>query len=63
MSRYMVQSVIVYGVNVFAMPGMQCVVYAIEYQVTESLCYNSHCSLYSGKVWLGRSLVNLANFP
>ena len=36
MSRFTVQSVIVCGVNLFAMPRMQCVVYAIQYKVVKS---------------------------
>ena len=32
MSEFMVQSVTVYGVNLLAMPEMQCVVYALEYK-------------------------------
>ena len=37
---FTVQSVIFYRVNLFAMPGMQCVVYALEYKDVESPCYN-----------------------
>ena len=38
MSGFKVQSVIVCGVNLFAMPRMQYVVYAIEYKVVKSPC-------------------------
>ena len=40
MFEFTVQSVIVYGVHLFSMPGIQCVVYTIEYKVVESPCYN-----------------------
>ena len=40
MFGFMVQSVIIYKVNVFAMPGMRCVVYMIEGKVVESPCCN-----------------------
>ena len=33
MSGFMVQSAIVYGVNLFTMSAIQCAVYAIEYKV------------------------------
>ena len=40
MPRFTVQSVIFYRVNSFAMPGMQCVVYALEYKDIKSPCCN-----------------------
>ena len=40
-SGFMVQSVIIYAVNLFTMPGMQHSVYAIEYKIIESS--GSHC--------------------
>ena len=39
MSGFMAQLVIVYGVNLFTMPGIQYTVYAIEYKVIKSPCY------------------------
>ena len=35
-NRFTIQSVIFYRVNLFAMPGMQCFVYALEYKDIES---------------------------
>ena len=39
MSGFMAQSAIVYGVNLFTMPGIQHAAYAIEYKVIKSPCY------------------------
>ena len=36
----MVQSVIVYKVNLFTMPEMECAVYTLEYKVFTSPCCN-----------------------
>ena len=40
MLRFTVQSTIVYRVNLFTVPGMQCVVYTIEDKIVESPCCN-----------------------
>ena len=40
MSGFTVQSAIVFGVNLFTMPGIQHVVYTIEFKVVKNPCYN-----------------------
>ena len=41
MSRFMVQLAIIYRVNLFTMPGVQCNVYAIEYKSSKVLATTS----------------------
>ena len=51
MSGFAAQSAIVYGVNLFTMPGMQHAVYAIKYKVIKSPCYKP-VAVYCLLPWL-----------
>ena len=48
MTRFTVQSKIVYEVKLFAMPAMQCVIYALEYKVFALVsAATNHCLLHA----------------
>ena len=59
MTRFTVQSKIVYKVNLFAMSAMQCVIYALEYKVFALVsAATSHCLLLTAmpRIMLSRAL-------
>ena len=49
---FMVQSAIVYRVNLFIMPGLECAVYTLEYQIVKSPCCNYVVIVYCLSAWL-----------